>query len=69
MLTPETQARLAQLRQKAPDEYTREECIEVVRLLRGDRMNAAQASASSKTKKAKAEIKSADEMLDELSGI
>lgn len=64
MLSPETQARIAQLRQKT--ELTVEDCREVVRLYRGDRTNAQSASEGSKRKLAKAEIKSADDMLSEL---
>jgi len=70
MLTAESQARITQLRAKSSDgSITLEEMREAVRLIRGDRVSAQTASDSSKRSRAKAEIKSADEMLDELTGI
>lgn len=69
-VTPETQSRLAILRAKADDgSATIEEMREAVRLIRGDRVSAAVASEKSKRVKAKAEIKSADDMLNELGDI
>lgn len=66
----ETQSKIAIFRQKAIDgTLTKEDMIEAVKIMRGDRKAAASATASSGTSrraKAKAEIKSADEMLDEL---
>ena len=67
--TLETQALIAKWRQKALDgTLTLEEMRQAVDVMRGDRKNAAQASASSGTRrtKAKAAIPSADDMLDEL---
>lgn len=70
-LSPETQARIAQLRAKeqSPEGLTLDDMREAVRLIRGDRCNAATASESSRRKVARAEIKSADEMLDEMSNL
>lgn len=69
-MTPETHSRISILRAKAEaGSATKEDYIEAIRLLREDRMSAGERAAStstSRTKKAKAEIKSADEMLDEL---
>lgn len=70
MISAETQARIAELRQlDQAGKLTIEEMKEVVILLRGDRFAAQTASDSSKRKQAKAEIPSADDMLDELTKI
>lgn len=69
MYSPETQARLAVLRQKATDgSITEEEMQEGIRLLRGDRIGAQIASDTSRRKKATVAIPSADDLLNELSG-
>jgi plasmid rolling circle replication initiator protein Rep len=66
-VTPEIQSKIAVWRQKALDgTLTLEEMKEAVKLMREGRVSAASASDSSRRKTAKAEIKSADEMLDEL---
>lgn len=69
MYSPETQARLAALRQKVADgTITEAEMAEGIRLLRGDRIGAQVASDTSRRKKAVAVIPSADDLLTELSG-
>ena len=71
-MSPEVIAKLAILRQKANEgTLSVDEMKEAVILMRGDRKATASAPASSGTRraKAKAEIKSADEMLDELGKI
>ena len=69
MITAETQAKIAQFRAKSAEgTLTLEEMREAVLLLRSDRRSAQHASDNSKRKVARAEIKSADEMLDELLG-
>ena len=65
----ETQAKLAVWRQKVLEgTLTLEEMTEAVLIMRGDRKNAATSAASSSSRRAKvkAEIPSADDMLDEL---
>lgn len=70
MYSPETSARIAELRSKSvTGTLTLEDCQEAVRLMRAGRMNAAAASAASKRKKAKKEVKSADQLLGELEGL
>lgn len=72
-MSPEVVQRISILRQKMIDgTATVEELKEAVTLMRGDRKAAAAApsgSSASRKKMAKAEIKSADEMLDELGKI
>lgn len=69
-VSAEMQAKIALWRQKAIEgTLTLEEQKEAIIALRADRRNAAVSSEASRRKKAKAEIKSADEMLDELKGI
>ena len=69
-MSPEVSARLAVLKQKASENtLTIDEMREGVRLMREDRKVASTVSAVSRTKRARAEIKSADEMLDELGKI
>lgn len=71
-MSPEMQARLSVLRQKSQDNtISLEEYREAIRLMRADRTTAQTASAASGARKKapKAEIKSADEMLDELGNI
>ena len=66
-MTPETMSRLSILRAKvAEGSITLEELKEGVKLMREDREVSSKASANPRRAKAKAEIKSADEMLDEL---
>lgn len=70
-MSPETQQRIAFLRLKAAENtITLDEMKEAVALLRGDRARAAVTSEKSRAtkNKARAEIKSADDMLDELGG-
>ena len=70
MISAESQARITQLRAKSTEgSITQEEMREVVRLLREGRASAATASETSRRKVARAEIKSADEMLNELDGL
>lgn len=69
-MSPEVRDRIAILRQKAVEgTLTVEEAREGVMLMRADRVAGASASDSSRRAKAKAVIKSADEMLDELGDI
>jgi hypothetical protein len=69
-MSPEIRSRIAILQQKAiAGTLTIEEMREGVQLMRADRVAGASASDSSRRAKAKAVIKSADEMLDELGGI
>ena len=66
-MSPEVAGRIAVLKQKALDNtLSLEDMKEAVRLIRGDRAVAQVVSTTSRTKRAKAEIKTADEMLDEL---
>lgn len=66
-MSPEVAARIVALRAKAEDgTATLDEMREGVRLMRADRVSAAVVSEKSRRTKAKAEIKSADDMLDEL---
>jgi len=70
MISPELHARIAEWRRKSLDgTITLEEQREAVKLMREGRLAAAQASSAAKRTKAKAEIKSADEMLEELGDI
>lgn len=70
-MTPETIAQLILWRAKAVDgTLTQEEMKASVLLMREDRKRAGPSTGeASRRKKAKAEIKSADEMLDELGNI
>jgi hypothetical protein len=66
-MIPDIQQRIALLRSKIADgTITLEEMKEGVAYLREGRLAAAQASASSKRKRAIAEIPKASDMLDEL---
>ena len=68
-MSPEVQQRLSILRTKSLDgTISLDEYREAIRLMRADRQSAQHASANSTTRKKalKADIKSADEMLDEL---
>lgn len=70
-MSPETQQRIQVLRMKAAENtITLDEMKEAVALLRADRTRAAFTSEKSRAtkNKAKAEIKSADDMLNELGG-
>jgi hypothetical protein len=70
MLSPELQARIVEWRRKSLDgTITLEEQREAVKLMREGRLAAAQAQSAARRKKAVAEIKSADDMLDELDSI
>jgi len=69
-MTPETRYRISILQQKAIDgTLTLDEMREGVKLMREDRTSGASSSDSSRRAKAKAVIKSADDMLDELGSI
>ena len=66
-MSPEMKSRIAILQQKAIDgTLTLDEMREGIQLMRADRVAGASASDSSRRAKAKAVIKSADELLDEL---
>lgn len=68
MLSPELQIKIATWRQKVADNtLTLEEMREAVKLIRGDRLSAAQASAKSRA--SKGPKKSGDDLLAELDGI
>lgn len=70
MYSPEVQAKIALLRQKAASEsLTMEEMREAIILLRGERRSAIASSEASRRAKAKKQVKSADELLDELEGL
>lgn len=67
MITPQMQANIAVWRQKALEGIlSMEEMREAIKLLREDRLNALQASAGAKRKKATAIIPDADDLLKEL---
>lgn len=69
-MSPEVLQRISILRAKSLDgSMTLEDAKEAIRLIRGDRRGAAASSDSARRAKAKASIKSADEMLDELGNI
>ncbi|MDE2097542.1 MAG: hypothetical protein KGL39_09875 [Patescibacteria group bacterium] len=69
-VTPETQAKIAIWRQKAVEgTLTVEEMKEAIHLLRAGRIGAHIASDTSRRKKAKADIPSADDLLAELGDI
>jgi len=66
-MTPEINQKVAEWRQKQADgTLTPEEMKEAIQLLRGGRMSAAIASATSKSKKAPMVVPSADDLLSEL---
>lgn len=69
--SPEVQARLAYLSQKAlaGDILSEEELKEGILLMRGDRESAIRTSDSSRRKKAIAAIPSSDDLLAELGGL
>lgn len=70
MYSPEIQVKISQWRTKAlAGTLTIEEMKEAVRLMRGDRHAALVTSDASKRKKAKKQVKSADELLGELDGM
>ena len=67
IVSAETQSLIAQLRAKGVDgTLTKDDMRLAVKLLRSDRMNAAQASATSRRKVAKTEIPDANSLLDQL---
>lgn len=69
-MTPEIQSKIAIYRQKAVDgTLTLDEMKEAVLMMRQNRRTAAASASSPRRAKAKAEIKSADEMLNELGDI
>lgn len=67
-MSPEIQAKIAEWRQKAVEgALTVEEMREAIKLIREDRVSAAQKSASKTTRKAAiAAVPSADDLLSEL---
>lgn len=68
-MTPELQSKIAEWRAKdAAGQMTVEDYIQVIAALREGRLGAAAASDGAKRKTAKAQIRSADEMLGELMG-
>jgi hypothetical protein len=73
MLSPEAQARLATLRQKARDNtLTKEECAEAIAMMRQERVAASATSAASKARKSTAAAKknvNSDDLLSELDGL
>jgi uncharacterized protein YnzC (UPF0291/DUF896 family) len=67
MISPETQQRIDELRQKSRDNtITREEMREALTLMRGDRVRAA---ATSKTSRAKKQPVNSDNLLSELDNL
>ena len=69
-MTPEMQSRITIWRAKCADgTMTLEDYREAIKALRGDRIAAASQSASARTKRAKAEIPHADDLLGELEGL
>lgn len=68
--SPELQAKIAIWRSKAADNtITREEMREAIRALRAGRVSASYASESARRSKAKAEIPSGEDLLNELGGL
>ena len=69
-LSPESQARIAILRQKAKDGTLEvADMKEAIELLRADRRSAAVASSTSKAAKAKVSVPSAADLLSEMEGL
>lgn len=69
-MSPEMTAKIAAWRQKAAEgALTLEDMKEIIPALRGDRRSAAESSEHAKRARAKKEIKSADELLNELEGL
>ena len=67
MITPEIQAKIILYRQKANEgTLSLDEMKEAILMLRGSRRSAAVSSEQAKRVKAKKEVKSADQLLDEL---
>ena len=67
MYSPEVQVEIAHLRAKSiAGTMTLEDMKKAVALLRGERRSAVASSESSKRKKAKKIVKSADQLLEEL---
>lgn len=67
MTTPEINAKIALLRQKAlTNEMTPEDMAEAVKILRAGRVSAHVASDASRRKKAAVEVPSADQFLADL---
>lgn len=70
MMNPELQSNIAIWRKKATDgTLTVDDMRQAIIAIRGDRKGAAVASEQSRRKKAKGEVKSADELLKELGDI
>ena len=68
--SPENMTKIAAWRQKAAEgTLTIEDCKEYVIVLRGGRRSAAEASEASRRTKARKVVKSAEEMLNELTGL
>ncbi len=69
-MSPELVSKIAIWRQHAAaGTLTQDQMKEAIMALRADRVGASIASAASQRKKAKAEIPSADDLLDELDGL
>lgn len=69
-MTPELQSKITIWRARAAEgTLSIEEMREAVAVIREGRLGAAHASEASKRSRAKKEIKSADEMLNELEGL
>lgn len=70
MISPENQSKIAVWRAKANEgTLTLEDVREYVEILRQGRRGAAEASDQARRKRAKATIKDADTLLDELGGL
>jgi hypothetical protein len=70
VLSPELQSKISVWRQKALDgTLTIDEMREAIVLMRQGRMSAASASEQARRTKAKAAVKSADELLSELTNL
>ena len=69
MYSPETNARIVQLRVKSAEgTITEAELAEAVRLLRGERISAVQNAAKKRSTAARA-VRSAEDLLSELEGL
>lgn len=69
-MSPELQSQIAVWRAKCADgTMTLDDYKRAILVMRGERRSAATSSEQSRRTKAKAQIKSADEMLDELGSI
>jgi hypothetical protein len=72
MYSPEIQAKITTWRARANgqgDPLSSEEYQEIIKLLRSDRVRASATSATAQRKRAKAEIPSGDDLLNEAMGL